>query len=444
MAYTPHTLRARLAMLAVPLAGLTMLAPAVASASTRTPARPTATGVDGSGMTAAQLAQKFGPTVVRLASIRSAAGRAAELARLTPAPQSQVPIDEIAYDVKPLWSAGVEGQGVTLANIVSFGDPDIQAFIKSYDASYGLPAAHVRTVKPLGSVACPPGQQNLCSLWASETDLDVAMFHTMAPKADIDVVATPVAETLGLQGFPQMMKAIDYIVQRHMVQVISMSVSAPEETFKDAAQIKSLDPALERAKAAGVPVVAGSGDWGVSGQKKGGGYYSYRVVGFPAADPLVTAVGGTELHYNGTHQTAPASLISFSGAGVSKVFARPSWQDSVAATTHSTMRAMPDISLDGESGTSQSGPLLAGILALATQENSGQPIGFISAALYAMGPQGTADGIVDVTKGNNSYNGVKGYTCGTGYDIASGWGTVDAKAFVPALLTALGKSSARG
>src|ERR1700733_1978693 len=204
MAHTPHTLRARLAMLAVPLAGLTMLAPAVASASTRTPARPTATGVDGSGMTAAQLAQKFVPTVVRLASARSAAGRAAELARLTRAPQSQVPIDEIAYDVKPLWSAGVEGQGVTLANIVSFGDPDIQAFIKSYDASYGLPAAHVRTVKPLGRVACPPGQQNLCSLWASETDLDVAMFHTMAPKADIDVVATPVAETLGLQGFPQM------------------------------------------------------------------------------------------------------------------------------------------------------------------------------------------------------------------------------------------------
>ena len=42
-------------------------------------------------------------------------------------------------------------------------------------------------------------------------------------------------------------------------------------------------------------------------------------------------------------------------------------------------------------------------------------------------------GIVDVTSGNNSFAGVTGFDAGTGYDLASGWGTIDAAKFVPAL-----------
>ncbi len=44
-----------------------------------------------------------------------------------------------------------------------------------------------------------------------------------------------------------------------------------------------------------------------------------------------------------------------------------------------------------------------------------------------------ADGIVDITTGNNSYQGVKGYSAGRGYDLASGWGTINAQLFVDAL-----------
>jgi len=40
---------------------------------------------------------------------------------------------------------------------------------------------------------------------------------------------------------------------------------------------------------------------------------------------------------------------------------------------------------------------------------------------------------VDVTSGNNSFGGVTGFDAGTGYDLASGWGTIDAAKFVPAL-----------
>ena len=56
-------------------------------------------------------------------------------------------------------------------------------------------------------------------------------------------------------------------------------------------------------------------------------------------------------------------------------------------------------------------------------------------ALYAIGPQGKAAGVVDVPPGYiDSAYGVTGFATATGYDIASGWGTIYAPAFVPALV----------
>ena len=54
----------------------------------------------------------------------------------------------------------------------------------------------------------------------------------------------------------------------------------------------------------------------------------------------------------------------------------------------------------------------------------------------SIGPRGTAAGIVDVPDGyaNTAY-GVTGFATATGYDIASGWGTIFAPDFVPALVS---------
>jgi hypothetical protein len=56
---------------------------------------------------------------------------------------------------------------------------------------------------------------------------------------------------------------------------------------------------------------------------------------------------------------------------------------------------------------------------------------YLLGALGQHGQHGT--GIVDVTSGNNSFAGVTGFDAGNGYDLASGWGTIDAAKFVPAL-----------
>ena len=51
------------------------------------------------------------------------------------------------------------------------------------------------------------------SAWALEVSLDVETAHSIAPAANILLVTTPTAETLGVQGFPQMMNAEDYVVK---------------------------------------------------------------------------------------------------------------------------------------------------------------------------------------------------------------------------------------
>ena len=63
-------------------------------------------------------------------------------------------------------------------------------------------------------------------------------------------------------------------------------------------------------------------------------------------------------------------------------------------------------------------------------------LGLLNPGLYLRGALSQhvgGTGIVDVTSGNNSFAGVTGFDAGTGYDLASGWGTIDAAKFVPAL-----------
>ena len=138
----------------------------------------------------------------------------------------------------------------------------------------------------------------------------------------------------------------------------------------------------------------------------------------------------------------PQGLPFGEGAGFSAAFARPSYQNGVAKITKSSQRSVPDISLDASAGTSESGPLLNGILALATQLNHGQNVGPINPLLYSvLGPAGLKDGVADVVSGNNDVIrsgklAVKGFAAAKGFDVASGWGTVRASTFAPALVKA--------
>jgi hypothetical protein len=72
-----------------------------------------------------------------------------------------------------------------------------------------------------------------------------------------------------------------------------------------------------------------------------------------------------------------------------------------------------------------------------TAQFAGHHLGDINAALYRLKGRSN-NGIVDVTIGNISFAGVTGPAAATGYDLASGWGTVNAASFVPRLAAKVG------
>jgi subtilase family serine protease len=90
-------------------------------------------------------------------------------------------------------------------------------------------------------------------------------------------------------------------------------------------------------------------------------------------------------------------------------------------------------------GTSESSPEFAGIVAMADQA-AGRRLGRLGPALYELGKRS----FVDITQGNNSVGPftnsdgktytVVGYSAGPGYDLVTGLGTLDAAAFVRALV----------
>jgi len=82
-------------------------------------------------------------------------------------------------------------------------------------------------------------------------------------------------------------------------------------------------------------------------------------------------------------------------------------------------------------GTSLATPLFAGIVALADQE-AGHPLGLINPALYRMAAAHDR-GIVDITRGDNTFEAVRGFRAQRGYDLVSGLGTINAAYFVPEL-----------
>jgi subtilase family serine protease len=135
----------------------------------------------------------------------------------------QGPELQVAYDLAPLFRRGITGAGETIVIVDSYGSPTITQDLATYDAQYGLLAPpSFKIIQPAGAV--PPYKENgNFEGWAGETTLDVEMAHTMAPGANILLVETPVAETEGVTGFPQIVRAENYVINHNLGDVISQS-----------------------------------------------------------------------------------------------------------------------------------------------------------------------------------------------------------------------------
>jgi subtilase family serine protease len=390
------------------------------------------------------------------------------------------------YGLPTLYAGGWNGKGSTIAIVDSYGSPTIRADLKTFDAELGLPNPRLTIIHPVGAI--PPFDPTNGTMvgWAEETTLDVEMSHSMAPGANILLVETPVAETEGVTGFPQIVAAENYVINHHMADVISQSFGATEQTFPTAQSLLNLRSAYKNAARNNVTVLASSGDDGATNAFLDGTCcYAHRVDSWPSSDPLVTSLGGTQIHPNASG-TGPSAVRNDTvwddlnsaiggpptdpttccggGGGKSIIFSRPAFQNSVADVV-GAHRGSPDISMsaavDGAAlvylsfepltpgwylfgGTSEASPLFSGIVAIADQI-AGHRLGDINPTLYAIEGK-SSSGIVDVTSGintlifDNAHNGnqlttVTGFAAGPGYDLSSGLGTI----WAPLLAKALAK-----
>ena len=289
--------------------------------------------------------------------------------------------------------------------------------------------------------------------WAAETTLDVEWAHAMAPQANIVLLTSPVDETEGVQGLPEFDQLINYALDHHLGDVISESWGATENTlFTPAGErvMRNFENSYARAALMGVTALASTGDDGTGNLETDlTSIYPFPTVNFPAASPLVGAIGGTSLFADtsGNYQseTVWGNDTGATGGGISQQFREPIYQAFLPRSVQRQLggaRGIPDVSWNADpdtpiliylsflgpdaagyyfiGGTSEGSPAVAGVVAdLDSLAHRG--IGLLSPYLYALGATGR--GFNDVTVGNNGFNGVSGYNATPGWDLATGWGS---------------------
>ena len=104
-----------------------------------------------------------------------------------------------------------------------------------YDAQYGLPAPPSFTmIQPARPGPALQEELRLRGLGRWKPRWMWSASHAMAPGANILLVETPVSETEGVTGFPQIVRAENYVIDHDLGDVISQSFGATEETFPNA------------------------------------------------------------------------------------------------------------------------------------------------------------------------------------------------------------------
>jgi kumamolisin len=336
------------------------------------------------------------------------------------------------YNLQPLRQAGLDGTGQTIVLPEIDDLPNLNDLDK-FATEFGLPPFDsLLTVKRDANWGTPEKPQG-------ETALDLEIIHEVAPNAKLVIY-------LSAADFGHGDRAFDQLVTDHLGSIISESLGSCEPDTPSGHR-NTYAAIQDRAVAQGMSHFVASGDSGAwtcgEDQDPAGS--------FPSTLPTVTTVGGTTVFESlqGVYfkERAWGSPLdeSGTGGGPSQFYPIPDYQKNVAQPTGHGQRQVPDVAADGDpatgfhivfngkdgqvGGTSASTPLWAATVALINQDlkkKGMRQVGFANPALYWMGANQagfTAKPFHDVTTGNNLL-----FDAGTGWDFATGWGSMDAAA----------------
>ena len=389
------------------------------------------------------------------------------------------------YNLTPLYTASIDGTGQTVAIVgrtdithsgtasapdaagrVTYPSTDVDTFRTLFSQSANTPHFLYNGTNP-GVVS--QGEEG-------EADLDLEWSGAVAKGANITFVVSPSTSSDGVALSAQ------YIVNNNTAlgaSVMSTSFGLCEASEGSGGN-SFWNSIWSQAATEGITAMVSSGDAGAAGcdaaSATGGTGLGINGLG---STPYNVCVGGTmfddtaspSTYWNSSNNADLSSAKSYipekvwnessaeggagnwsSGGGVSTVYTKPSWQAGTGVPADG-MRDCPDVALtaaahDGyftviaggdfvSSGTSAASPSFAGIMALVAQHNGGAQ-GNANYSLYELARAQEAGGTAifhDVTTGDNSVSGVTGYSAGTGYDMATGLGSVDANALVTHWIT---------
>ena len=355
---------------------------------------------------------------------------------------------------------GIDGSGGGCIAVIEDSNLD-DAAAAAFNTQFDLPALTASNFQVVLVDGSDPGLNQD----QTETMVDVNYSHSIAPGSDIRIYLGNQNKTKSSAILDAIQAAVKEKNGPCSAISISFSFCGGSKGF-----YKTQSNLFAQAAAQGRSVFVATGDLGAAGIKfnaRQGTCSPATTKGINelAGSPNVTAIGGTEFTPefgaggNDVGFVAESVWNDGSGAtggGESKVFKKPGFQKGLFK--QDKKRDVPDISfgaspdspgffLGGRNGngnpavvcciggTSIGAPSWAGISQLISQQN-GNRVGNLNPRIYQLGAEanGAATGIRDVTSGNNSFDGVAGFSAGPGFDKASGWGTVDLGLFVPAYL----------
>jgi subtilase family serine protease len=364
-----------------------------------------------------------------------------------------------AYGVDQLVNAGYTGAGHTIVVVDAFQSPTLVSDVNIFSANYGLPpaSAFLTQIAPDGLTPFAPTDANMVG-WSGEITLDVEWAHGIAPGANVVLVLAKSNQDADI------LSALKYAVDHNLGDVVSMSFGENESCL-DPAAVSAYHDVFVAATQKGITLFASSGDDGAAQQTCDGASW-VQAVSHPASDPLVSGVGGTELHAAGyclpalgcnpaTHPlpgTYAGEIVwnefqqLSTGGGYSVIFDEPPYQKSAIK---GKQRAVPDVAYNAAvyhgvltvwqgvyylfGGTSAGAPQWAGIAAIANQK-AGQRLGYLNSAFYQIRQVTKAypASFHDIVSGDNSVvlddaNGnpvaITGFAAGNAWDASTGIGS---------------------
>jgi pseudomonalisin len=393
--------------------------------------------------------------VVSMHDFRSHAAHSTPAYTLSSSQHYLAPADwATIYDVNALYSQGFTGSGESIAVV---GRVDVLlSDVRAFRSNFGLPANDPQIIVN----GADPGDSSYGD--QVESSLDVEWAGAIASHATVKFVTSASGASDGIVLSSQ------YAVNHNVAPIITVSYGLCE------AQLGSAGNAFwnslwTQAAAQGQSVFVASGDSGAAGCDASSERTATqgRGVNGMCTSPNSTCVGGTEfndanssLYWASSNGIGQGSALSYipevvwnesstlgdlaaSGGGVSIVYSKPSWQSALGVPSDG-MRDVPDVAMAAAThdayllqvqgatlcvgGTSAATPSFAGVVALLLQQ-SGSAQGNINPALYRLAAQQfSANGAAifhSITSGNNTVPGVTGFSAATGYDQATGLGSVD-------------------